>query len=362
VRTLGAGSGREDESGDEENGQCASHALSTRLAPSRFPPAKRDTRRVRIVLVGGTGPVGRATTPHLLAAGHDVAVAHSGDHEPPGAADVEHLHGGRDALLASDGAVARWRPEVLVDTFAGGATSAKARLLGDVAEGCGAARIVAVSSLDVYRHCAAAGVDDHAPVELPLDALPLGEDAPRRTQPSPSRGAHHDNVAMENALHGAPAITVLRPGAIYGPYLHPRVFREWYLVGRVARGERQLPLPDGGTQLFHRVATDRVGRAIAAAVERAPNGRWECNVGDPFDFTFGALASLVARQLDWQWEPIPVPWAEGDHPWNVRHPVVADTTRLREVLGVIDPDPVVATRAQIDWLWEHRVEAASVSD
>jgi nucleoside-diphosphate-sugar epimerase len=313
---------------------------------------------VRIVLVGGTGPVGQGATPHLLAAGHELAVAHSGDHEPPDAAAIEHLHGSRDALLAYDGPVERWQPEVIVDTFAGGATAAKARQLGDLAERCGAGRIVAVSSMDVYRHCAAAGVDDSPPVELPLDPLPLAENAPRRTARSPSRGARHDNVAMEDAVHGAAAITVLRPGAIYGPYLHPRVLREWYLVGRVARRERRLPLPDGGTQLFHRVGTDRVGRAIAAAVERAPSGRWDCNVGDPRDFTFGALASLVARQLEWDWEPVAVPWAEGDHPWNVRHPVVTDTTRLREVLGVLEPDPIAATEAQIDWLWQHRAEAA----
>jgi nucleoside-diphosphate-sugar epimerase len=316
---------------------------------------------MRVLLVGGTGPVGQAAIPHLLAAGHELAVAHSGAHEPPDAADVEHLHGERDALLAAGGAVERWGPEVLVDTFAGGATAAKAHQLGELAARAGAARIVAVSSMDVYRHCAAAGVDDHAPVELPPDPLPLAEDSPRRTAPSPSRGSSHDNVAMEDGLHGAPAITILRPGAIYGPYLHPRVFREWYLVGKVARGEHRLPLPDGGTQLFHRVATDRVGRAVAAAVDRAPGGLWECNLGDPRDFTFGALAALVARRLDWDWEPVPVAWADGDHPWNVRHPVVTDTTRLREVLGVLDPDPVAATEAQIAWLWERRSEAASVT-
>lgn len=317
---------------------------------------------MRIVLVGGTGPVGQSATPHLLAAGHELAVAHTGAHEPPGATDLEHLHGERDGLLASGGPVERWRPEVLVDTFAGGATAAKARQLGDLAARCEVRRIVAISSMDVYRHCAAAGVDDHPPVELPLDPLPLAEDAPRRAAKGPSGAARHDNVAMEDALHGAAAITVLRPGAIYGPYLHPRVFREWFLVGMVARGERRLPLPDGGTQLFHRVAVDRVGRAAAGALEHAPDGRWDCNVGDPQDFTFGALASLVARELDWEWEPVRVPWPDADHPWNVRHPVITDTTRLREVLGVLEPDSVTATREQIAWLWEHRAEAATVGD
>jgi nucleoside-diphosphate-sugar epimerase len=315
---------------------------------------------VRVILVGGTGPVGQSALPHLLAAGHSVAVAHSGAHEPQDLPDIEHLHGTRDALLTAGGPVERWGPEALVDTFAGGATAAKADGLGQLAERCGAGRIVAVSSLDVYRHCAVAGVDDHVPLELALDPLPLAESAPRRTAPSPGGGTRHDNVAAEDALHGAAAITVLRPGAIYGPYLHPRVFREWYLVGKVARGERRLPLPAGGTQLFQRVACDRVGRAVAAALERAPGGRFECNVGDPRDFTFGALAALVAERLDWSWEPVDVPWEEGEHPWNVRHPVIADTTRLREVLGVTEPDPVAATIAQIEWLWEHRAEAARV--
>jgi nucleoside-diphosphate-sugar epimerase len=316
---------------------------------------------MRVILIGGTGPVGQSALPHLLGAGHSVAVAHSAAHEPPGLPDVEHLHGGRDELLAAGGPIDRWKPEALVDTFAGGATAAKAHELGRVAERCGAHRVVAVSSMDVYRHCAVAGVDDHTPLEMPLDPLPLPESAPRRSGPSPGGGTRHDNVAMEDALHGAEAISVLRPGAIYGPYLHPRVFREWYLVGRVARGERRLELPDGGTQIFHRVACERVGRAVAAAVDRAPSGRWECNVGDPRDFTFGALAALVAERLGWSWDPVEVPWDASDHPWNVRHPVITDTARLREVLGVSEPDPVAATIAQIEWLWEHRAEAAAVS-
>ncbi len=311
---------------------------------------------LRVLFVGGTGPVGQASVPRLLAAGHEVALAHSGRHEPEAPGEVEHMHGERGELLAPGGPAERWRPDALVDTFAGGATGAKARELAARAERTGAGQVMAVSSMDVYRHCADAGVDGHEPAELARDPLPLREDAPRRTEPSPVSGATHDNVAMEDALGGAPRVTVLRPGAIYGPHLSDRVLREWYLVGRVARGERRLPLPDGGTQLFHRVALARVGRAVAAALEHAPAGRFAFNVGDPQDLTYGALARLVAERLDWSWELEPVPRAECDHPWNVRHPVLADTTRLREVLGVVEPDPRAATLAQVDWLWERRAE------
>jgi nucleoside-diphosphate-sugar epimerase len=316
---------------------------------------------MRVLFIGGTGPVGRSAVPHLLAAGHDVVLAHTGAHEPPELTTLEHVHGDRAALLAPGGPAEQARPEAIVDTFAGGASADKAHELAGLAKRTGAAQLVVTSSIDVYRHCADAGVDGNPPSDLARAWLPLAEDAPRRLGPSPGGGAlGHDNVAMEDALGGAERITILRPGAIYGPQLHAYVVREWYLVGKVAREERRLELPAGGTQLFHRVALDRVGRAIVAALGCAPAGAWACNVADPRDLSFGGLAALVAERLGWEWEPEDVAWADGDHPWNVRHPIVADTTRLREVLGVHEPDPLDATAAQIDWLWEQRAALADL--
>ena len=66
---------------------------------------------------------------------------------------------------------------------------AKARQLGELAAASDAARVVAVSSMDVYRHCADAGVDENPPAELARDPLPLAEDSPRRDGPSPGSGA-----------------------------------------------------------------------------------------------------------------------------------------------------------------------------
>lgn len=314
---------------------------------------------MRVLFVGGTGPVGRASIPYVLAAGHEVAVAHTGAHEPPELREIDHLHGSRDELLAPGGPAERWRPDALVDTFPGGATAAKAAQVGDAAERAGCGQIVAVSSIDVYRHCANAGVDDCPTPALPVDALPLREDAPQRSGPTPHGGARRDNVAMEAALHGAPRLTVLRPGATYGPHLHLHLLREWHLVRMVAAGERRLPLPHGGTQLFHRVALDRVGRAVAAALTHAPDGRFVVNVGDPSDLTYGGLAALVAETLDWAWEPEDAPFEAVDHPWQVRHPVIVDTERLRTVLAVEEPDPRAATVEHIRWIWDHREEVAA---
>jgi nucleoside-diphosphate-sugar epimerase len=339
---------------------------------------------VRVLLVGGTGPVGIATIPLLLEDGWEVAVAHGGGHEPEEASDVEHLHGTRKELLDAGGPVERWRPDVLVDTFPGGATAEKAEQLRAVAERAVAAQVVAVSSMDVYQHCVDAGLGDGSgATELPRNAVPLTEDAPKRSGPYPGAmpetppggppsaatwrpPALHDNVAMEAALGGAPRVTILRPGAIYGPHPEPHrwCLREWFLVGKVHRGEHRLGLPDGGTQLFQRVALERVGRAIDAAIHRAPAGTWACNVGDPRDFTFGGLAAVVAERLGWAWEPEHVRWPgdpeADDHPWNSRHPVLCDDERLRTVLEVTAPDPLDATRDTIDWMWERREELAAL--
>lgn len=311
---------------------------------------------MRIVVIGGTKFGGPAAVGRLAAAGHEVAVAHTGAHEHPAVESIEHLHGERGTLLSGGGAIEGWGPDVLIDTFPGGATAAK----GDELAGCAArtgARVVAISSVDVYQHGVDSGMaDGSGALAMSVDPIPLREDARRRVGPYPGGTPAHDNVAMEEALEaaGCPA-TLLRPGAIYGP--HPSA-REWTLVRKVALGERDLPLPDGGVQLFHRVALGRVAAAILAAVERPPDGLWACNVVDPWDRDYSGLARRIGEILDWEWEPRRVPFEEADHPWQTNHPMLASDQRLRDVLGVgaDEPDPDDALKETVEWLWEHREE------
>jgi nucleoside-diphosphate-sugar epimerase len=311
---------------------------------------------VRVAFVGGTHYVGPVAVPLLLEAGHEVAVAHSGAHEHPAVAGVEHLHGSYDDLLSESGPVERWSPEAIVSTFPGGATAAEATALGACASRCGAGRLVAVSSVDVYQHVVDAGIGDGSGiVPLPSQPFPIAEDAPLREGPYPGSSPAHDNVAMERALGRSDRITVLRPGAIYGPFPNTR---ERYFVERVRDGVHELALPDRGQQIFHRVAVGRVGRAIAASLEHAPDGFWACNVVDPYDWTFAGLAGEVARLLDWEWQLVDVPFAEADHPWATAHPVFASDARLRSTLDVHEPDPREALAETIAWLWEHRDEPA----
>lgn len=316
---------------------------------------------MRVAFVGGTRFVGPAAIARLVGDGHDVAIAHSGAHEPEGlAGTVEHLHAGRDELLAAGGLIEAWAPDALVDTFAGGATAWKAEQLAACATRCGAGHVVAISSMDVYAYLLDAGIgEDNPGTPVPRAPLPVHEDAPLRSGPYPGAtevagGGVHDNVAMETALRASfgGAITALRPGAIYGP--HPDA-RERLLVEMVRERRRVVALPGGGDQLFHRVAVERVGRAVAAAVavRSGADGFLAVNVGDPSDWTYGGLAAEVARLLDWEFEFEVVGIDEADHPWKAAHPVLCDTRRLERDLGVTEPDPAAALAECVAWLWEN---------
>jgi hypothetical protein len=167
------------------------------------------------------------TAAAAAAAGDDeVFVAHSGAHEGPPDLPASHLHGSRSELLAPGGLVERVKPDVLVDSFfAGptpGATAAKATELVEFAARSSVARLVAISSTDVYRYCLEAGLDGgYGLTLLPSDPLPLTEDSPLRG-PHPT-GDDHDNVRMEEALgqqHFEGSITILRLGMVYGKFAH----------------------------------------------------------------------------------------------------------------------------------------------
>ncbi|HEX9436558.1 MAG TPA: hypothetical protein VGA16_05285, partial [Candidatus Limnocylindria bacterium] len=105
--------------------------------------------------------------------------------------------------------------------------------------------------------------------------------------------------------------------------------------------------------LFARAALGRVGRAVVAAIDRAPNGFWPVNVVDPYGWTYAGLVGEIGRILDWKWEPVAVRWEEADHPFKVQSPFICSDARLREVLGVTMPDPRDALAETVRWLWDH---------
>lgn len=316
---------------------------------------------MRLLFIGGTGPVGIAASRVAIAGGHEVVVAHSGQHEPADDLGTRHVHGDRDELITLAGPISRIGADVIVDTRT---KAENATSVVSCARAAGARRLIVVSSSDVYEYFVTGSGYEVAGGRaiLPSQTLPITEDAPRRTAPYPWAPAGHDNAAMERSVEAAREgldVSVIRPGMIYGP---GAAGREWTIVARIKRGERRIELPDGGGQFFGRVALERVGRAIVAAAERAPGGFWPVNVVDPYGWTYAGLVGEIGRILSWEWEPVFVRFEEATHPFKLQSPYLLSDARLREALGVTEPDPREALTETVRWLWDHGAELYPVDD
>src|SRR5690242_17046087 len=116
---------------------------------------------MNILIIGGTGFMGPPLVRRLAAMGHEIAVFHRGN--TPVEAPARRIVGHRRDLSAI-------RPEadVVIDLIL--SSGAQARTLMDTFRGV-ARRIVAASSIDVYRACGVL----HGSEEGPLEPTPLTE-------------------------------------------------------------------------------------------------------------------------------------------------------------------------------------------
>ncbi|PYV65039.1 MAG: NAD-dependent dehydratase, partial [Acidobacteria bacterium] len=180
---------------------------------------------MRILLIGGNGFIGSPLASELRASGHSVAIFHrSADKSPD--KNVVRIQGDRNRLSDNLEQIQRFSPEVIVDLIL--SSGEQARQLISTSHKV-ARRVIAISSMDVYR---AWGVL-HQSEPGPLEALPLTEDSPLRTnrQLYPPETVkmmqsifswvdeHYDKIAVEEAILNSTEIsgTVLRLPMVYGP-------------------------------------------------------------------------------------------------------------------------------------------------
>ncbi len=191
-----------------------------------------------MLVLGGTGFLGRPLVRHLRAAGHEVAVFHRGQDCQEAAL---HLHGSRRELAAFAPAISAFNPDVVVDTIAGSASAAQQTMAAVAGYN---RRVVLISSMDVYRAWGVFYGTEAGPPEVGL----LRETSPLRGRPGPYppaalaqlRRLHpwmdegYDKLGMECAAaacarggwHGR--ITLLRLPPMYGPGdVHHSLYPLW---------------------------------------------------------------------------------------------------------------------------------------
>ena len=299
---------------------------------------------MRVLVLGGTGFVGRHVVARLLAAGDEVLVAHRGPAEPADFPDVPHLHVDR-ASFAGTGS---FGPDAVVDCCAGTAADVAAvhpHLPPD-------AHLVELSSQDVYRA--------YELMRDGLDGVPVpgDEDSPLRTGRYPYRGLglgydDYDKLDVEPATL-ARGGTVFRLAMVYGEHDPQR--REEMVLRRVRAGRARIPVGSGGwlwTRLYAGDAAAAVDLALRTDAARGA----VLNLGEArTSSTVGWMREVLAA-AGHDAELVTVPDAAVPDDLRVtrgrsQH-LLTSSRRAEDLLGWHPAEPSESIRRSVSWHLAH---------
>jgi nucleoside-diphosphate-sugar epimerase len=310
---------------------------------------------MRVLIIGGTGFIGPHLARQLSEMGHSVAVFHRGKTNL--SLPAEHILGDRRDLSKLSP-----QADVVIDLILASGSQAAATMgaFRSVAR-----RIVAASSMDVYRACAIL----HRLEDGPLQPVPLTEDSALRTklQTYPPRqmemirkilpwvGEEYDKIPVEHVILSDRELpgTICRLPMIYGPgdyahRLHP-------VLKRMDDGRREIIYEEGWSQWkAPRGYVENVAAALAlAASEDRAAGRIY-NVAETPAFSELDWARKIAAAAGWSGEFVVLPKERTpkhlQHPGNSAQHWEADSTRIREELGYREPVSIEeGLRRTIEW-------------
>jgi nucleoside-diphosphate-sugar epimerase len=314
---------------------------------------------MKILIIGGTGFIGTHLVRELSAMGHSVSVFHRG--RTRANLPAESILGERQDL-----ARLRLKADVVIDLILSSGSQATSLMQAFRGK---TGRVVAASSIDVYRACGVL----HGSEGGPLEPVPLTENSALRSklQTYPAEqirmlqkifgwlDSEYDKIPVENAVLSDPQLpgTVLRLPMIYGPGDHLCRFHP--VLKRIEDGRRVMLFEEGWARWRSpRGYVENVAAALAlAAVSERAGGR-VYNVAETPAFSELDWARKIARAAGWEREFITLPKermpAHLVQPGNSAQHWEADSTRIREELGYREPVPIdEGIRRTIDWDRSH---------
>jgi nucleoside-diphosphate-sugar epimerase len=316
---------------------------------------------MKVLLVGGSGFIGRFVVRDLIAAGHDVAVYHRGRSTAELPKGVHEIIGDRSELGWKRMEFLRFRPDVVIDCILSSAAQAKGTM--DVFR-VATPRIVVLSSQDVYR---AYGVLLHLETG-PLQPVPINEDSDLRTHLRPYGPDHlkrmqgifswvddeYDKIEVERVVTNDSKLpaTVLRLPMVYGPCdpLH----RLYPTVKRIDDNRPAILLEEGLARMgLPRGYVENVAAAIALAATSEQTSGKTYNVAEP------GLSELewtrrIGEAAGWNGEVIALSRDETPvhlrQPYNTAQDWTVSSDRIRSELGFTEPIAIPeALRRTIEW-------------
>lgn len=313
---------------------------------------------MRVLIIGGTGFIGSQTVYTLLAGGHHVDVFHRGSTQATLPKTVGHIHGDRESLAPAAAILRRSTPDVVVDMVA--FTEAHARATLNIFSGF-ARRLVAVSSLDVYRAFEVfnrLGDGPLQPVPIPEDGelrtnLFLARDLPERPADRPP---DYEKILVERVYREQSELgaTVLRLPIVYGPGDVRRRRTAPYVTRMM--DDRPAILLDESVSAWTatRGYVENVAAAIAEAVVNERSVGRTYNVGDSEVLTELEWVNKLAEAVGWSGRIVVTPSdrmpERSRFGGNAAQHWVLDTARICDELGYQQPIPLdEALRRTIAW-------------
>ncbi len=315
---------------------------------------------MRILVVGGNGFIGTPLVRELLHGGHDVAVLHrsAGATPNPGAVQIQ---GDRNRLQDCESEIRAFGPQLMIDMIL--SSGSQAEQLVAVAQRLNA-RVVAISSMDVYR---AWGVLLGTEAGE-LESIPITEDSAVRNGSRmypPDVTAklktifswldpNYDKVAVEEAVRSGGSVnTIIRLPMIYGP--GDPLHRMYGVLKRIADARPAIILPDDhAAWRGPRGYLENVAHAIALAA--TSDGAWgrTYHVCEEPALPEIQWQKSIAAQTGWVGRFVVMPRQKTPKhliaPFNAAQHVVANCERIRTELGyneVVTRE--AAIRQTIEW-------------
>lgn len=322
----------------------------------------RTHARRRILVIGGNGFIGSYLVRQLRDAGHELAVLQRSADADPASAGLLKIRGNRNRLSDCRMQIRQFAPNVIVDLILISGQQAQ-QLIDETREFT--QRVVAISSMDVYR---AWGVM-HGSEPGPLEPLPLTEASPLRTirQLYPPETLkmlqstftwlddHYDKIAVEQAIMSNSFVpgTVVRLPMVYGP--GDRLHRFFPLLKRIADGRRAILLSeDFAAWRGPRGYVENVAHAIALAATSEHAAGRVYNVCQEPTLSELAWETMIAEQMKWNGKFVVLPRERTPkhllQPGNAAQHVVASSERIRAELAYEESVKIdEAIRRTVDW-------------
>lgn len=315
---------------------------------------------MRVLFLGGTTLTGPYAVRRLHSLGHEITVAHRGDHEADLPSAVRHLHADFSNLPTR---AFQPPPDVVIHMWAMVESDAEAfvkRFRGI------AGRAVVISSGDVYRaYGRLTGLEPGPPDPIPLTENAALRDSRypyRKMAPTPRHWmTHYDKVLVERVITrqtDLPA-AVLRFPAVIGPHEYRR-FHRW--LQPMLREDPELRIGEQWARWrwTHGLAEDVAEAVVLSAANPASAGRIY-NVGELHTPTMAERLAGFARAAGWTGNILEVPETELDAAdrlgFDFTHHIAYDTTRIRDELAYRE---VVAPEAAAARVLEYETEAPKV--